>query len=818
MKRIITILTCLCTIVIHAQDSPETERSDGSKSSKTKEIQIQGDIPDRLMTPDRERILEEGIFDLSDSLYKEPGFSRVRRGGTNTDLVFRGFQKDNLNFLMDGQRMYGACPNRMDPPMSHLDLGAVERFEVVRGPYDVKNPGSLGGTVQVITKRPRSGMHSSGNTGLSSFGGNFFNADASYGGEKFSILVGGSYSGMNVYKDGNGNRFTSQYNDYLDRAYLLQNYTPLNAQQTQALQMIKDRAPGLHRDYSNLSPSNNRYRYSERNGMAYTRRGGWTTLQYRPTKDQELEVQFARQEQDGVLYPYLLMDANYDHSSRARTSYKISNLTSHIKEVKWEAYTSFVDHLMTDKKRCSSTSDPFCFQHGTRDYGMSTSAKSQTSGAKAETTFQWDSKSKLTLGLDGYTRNWNTDTTNRSRHFLHPLPPGSTASVGCPSVGSTPIAGNTMQWEPYRIQNAIPNATTTNLGGYADYKRNITERINLSSGLRYDYTRSYAGIDRSAVYDVYHRPSNTYLFRYLSYDILDRRLDREVYVPSNPPRREAYGVSGYLRSELILSKNWTLNGGIGHAIRPPDPSELYFAMQRLGTEANPDLVGNPHLANVKNSQVDAGAIHTHKKVRLEFNSYFSRVQNHILMTQISKNSGYLSNQDYAKMIALQEITNQDLSINNRYARTYRSIDAQIYGGEFSGLVSVHSNWYLLSTVSYTRGINVSERRELPEISPLRGSLALRWDIESYFAEWEGVFAGVQNKIDPRLMERRTPGYGIANLKLGWNRDGIRLILGVRNVLDRYFFDHLSYSRDFWASGVIVPEPGRMYYATLQWNF
>jgi iron complex outermembrane receptor protein len=42
--------------------------------------------------------------------------------------------------------------------------------------------------------------------------------------------------------------------------------------------------------------------------------------------------------------------------------------------------------------------------------------------------------------------------------------------------------------------------------------------------------------------------------------------------------------------------------------------------------------------------------------------------------------------------------------------------------------------------------------------------------------------------------------------------------GVRNLLDREYYEHLSYLRDPYALGVKVPEPGRTIYANAQYAF
>ena len=59
--------------------------------------------------------------DLAEALFKQsPSVSLVRRSGIANDIIVRGQKKDNVNVTIDGAKIYGACPNRMDPPVSHI--------------------------------------------------------------------------------------------------------------------------------------------------------------------------------------------------------------------------------------------------------------------------------------------------------------------------------------------------------------------------------------------------------------------------------------------------------------------------------------------------------------------------------------------------------------------------------------------------------------------------------------------------------------------------------------------------------------------------
>ena len=101
---------------------------------------------------------------------------------------------------------------------------------------------------------------------------------------------------------------------------------------------------------------------------------------------------------------------------------------------------------------------------------------------------------------------------------------------------------------------------------------------------------------------------------------------------------------------------------------------------------------------------------------------------------------------------------------------------------------------------------------------MKGRVSLRYDNNTYFGEIEGMFAATQTKVDTVLHEKETAGWGIANFKAGYTYKGLKFFAGVRNIFDKKYNEYLSYSRDPFASGVKVNEPGRTLYANLQYTF
>jgi iron complex outermembrane receptor protein len=297
--------------------------------------------------------LREGpALDIGDALGGKAGLWRLRKGGIANEVVLRGLQSRDLNVLIDGQRVYGACPNHMDPAAFHVDFAEVDRVEVGRGPFDVKNQGALGGTVNVVTRKPERGWHATPTLSAGSFGLMSGSLTASRGGDRLSALAGYSHRESLPYRDGNGRRFTE-----------LANYRP---------EAQDDRAFSI--------------------GTA------WGRVVWAPAAGHQVDLAYTRQDSGAVLYPYLQMDALWDDTDRVNLRYEATGLGARRASVRAQGYFTQVDHWMTDERRTSSLARA-------RAYSMGTLADTRTVGGKAEAVL-----GGLTLGAEAYERRW--DATN----------------------------------------------------------------------------------------------------------------------------------------------------------------------------------------------------------------------------------------------------------------------------------------------------------------------------------------------------------------------------------------------------------------------
>ena len=295
---------------------------------------------------------ESSARDVGEALTHAAGISKIRKGGIASDIVLRGFPSDDLNVLIDGQRIYGACPNHMDPASFHVDFAEVDRIEVAKGPFDINNQGSLGGVVNIVTKKAEQGLHATGNFSAGSYGYINPSATVSYGRNAFSILGGYSYRLSSPYTDGSGKQFTEGPN----------------------------------------------YRSDAVDSDAFRVGSAWGNVSINPFAGHVAQLSYSHQEADHVLYPYLQMDAPYDNTDRINAGYQIDNLSGFVRSLRIQGYFTQVDHWMTDQYRTSSV-------NLSREYSMGTLAGTQALGGKIESMLN-----NVKVGLEAYHREWDGTT------------------------------------------------------------------------------------------------------------------------------------------------------------------------------------------------------------------------------------------------------------------------------------------------------------------------------------------------------------------------------------------------------------------------
>lgn len=144
------------------------------------------------------------------------------------------------------------------------------------------------------------------------------------------------------------------------------------------------------------------------------------------------------------------------------------------------------------------------------------------------------------------------------------------------------------------------------------------------------------------------------------------------------------------------------------------------------------------------------------------------------------------------------------SVGTQTYQTYANADAVMVGLNLSG------SWRYLDVVAgYTWSENTTNDEPLAEIPPF----ALTYTVKS--PTYQGLaayarhaFNDAQTRVDYAINEETTPSWHRFDIGASYRLNAMRFSLEVTNLTDELYFQHLSYMRNPYSSGMRVHEPGR----------
>jgi len=312
--------------------------------------------------------------DLAEALFKQSAnVSLSRRSGIANDIIVRGQRKDNINVTIDGTKVYGACPNRMDPPISHVLTNNVDYIEINEGPFNVEDFGVLSADIKIHTLKPEEEFQGEVNVGFGSWQYKKAAFTVTGGTDKVRFLVTGSTEKSGQYKDGNGDDFVGQISRNIAKGLV----SPLAQYQ------------GIYQDKD-----------------AYSKKTVMAKMFWEIADNQELRLSYTGNRSDNVLYPSSKMDALSDDSNIYNAEYIAKDLGDYSKELYMQVYETDVDHPMSTKYRKSATVDSNPMMPGIQRAFMTHHLTTQMNGAKVKNSFDI-SNHALTVGVDYSKRNWD---------------------------------------------------------------------------------------------------------------------------------------------------------------------------------------------------------------------------------------------------------------------------------------------------------------------------------------------------------------------------------------------------------------------------
>lgn len=325
-----------------------------------------------------------------------------------------------------------------------------------------------------------------------------------------------------------------------------------------------------------------------------------------------------------------------------------------------------------------------------------------------------------------------------------------------------------------------PDVTISQTGLFAETTRPVAQDTRLKIGGRYDYVRA----DADAGYEVFGAISADQLYT----NTYGRGVDDAT----------EHNFGGLLRLEHDVTPQLGIFAGISRSVRTADATERYMAANNAMAAMR--WVGNPYLDPEAHHQLDAGIAMTREKWGMEFTAYYDDVNDFILRDRARGQAGVVANSGET---------------------IYRNVDATLMGFEWGGNIALNAEWSLDAGLAYTWGNNDTDHDALAQIPPLEGHFAAHWSRDAWGLDGQVNFATKQGRVDDDTSlrdVRETPGWASVDAWGTYDLEKAVLRLGVTNIFDNDYANHLNRSNAVDPTEIQVNEPGRTFYAQINAAF
>jgi len=435
--HIAVLSTCLAPSYAFATELKPIEISDDKEQSQQ-------------ITEKASELLNTGNSETGTTLRQIPGVGAARMGGHGVDLVIRGQKESQLNILIDGAKIEGGCPNRMDPPTAYVEMSSFDEVTVVKGVKSVTyGSGGTGGTVLFERNAPtfEEGKPYNGEINIGGTNNGVtkdMNATLSAGGDKGYIVLQGSKKSADSYKDGNNNTVNSSYESQQGHVDL-----------------------------------------------------GWT-----PNENNELRLTYENTVIEDALFAGAAMDSPKSDGTTKALHYKGSNLTDGIQNLEVDLYDSSVDHVMNNYTLRTPTGSKMINTTDVQTRGAKIKATSMIGHTQLDYGVQFEGVDKMsTLTNSTGTSMWymwpdvKTETKSmfaESTSFFKDNQKvivglryenySTTADKANDAANSGNIASNLYN-STYADYNGETDSDQNNLNGLIRYERLFANQINVFAGL-----------------------------------------------------------------------------------------------------------------------------------------------------------------------------------------------------------------------------------------------------------------------------------------------------------------------------------------------
>jgi iron complex outermembrane recepter protein len=346
--------------------------------------------------------------------------------GALSNIVIRGYQRENLMITFDGAPYFGAAPFRSDAAPSIVNNSDISRIIVTKGPYNLAFPGGAGGSLEVLS--PETPSH--------------FSAKASFSYNSFDAVNGSAVLGIgSPLAD-----FSAGYRG-----------------SSSGVPAAGGGVPLLRTSYPN---PNNNYRAGAEDLSMYRLDNFWLKAGINPARGTRLELSYSFLEGNDVKFPTQNFDISDEQVHRLNGRLTVKDISPLIREISLQGWWTQARTSLDDSLR--ETSDPantaLAYRSSlTRSYAMSNRFEATNIGGRLSSKLALG-QGLLKNGVDFYQRDWS----------------GSYSSLL--KQGSTP-------WQYYDNQTLLPDVATRTIGMSLIYETPLSETVRAVVSVRGDVSR-----------------------------------------------------------------------------------------------------------------------------------------------------------------------------------------------------------------------------------------------------------------------------------------------------------------------------------------
>jgi iron complex outermembrane receptor protein len=381
-------------------------------------------------------------------------------------------------------------------------------------------------------------------------------------------------------------------------------------------------------------------------------------------------------------------------------------------------------------------------------------------------TITWNGTIAADLDLDPVLWTWGTNWTLTAQSAERYMGP----------AGTTPTGLQSILW---------PEADTDIFGFFTEAVWDITDTWSLTGGMRIDHVIATAADANRSAAPIGGTPRPVDLYR--------------AYYATGDTDREEWNLGALIRTDWEWDEHGSkLYGAFSRSVRTPDASERYIASNN--PVATRRWVGNPGLDPETHYQIETGLEWKRPTTRARTAIFADWTEDFILRDRARGQSGVARNDG---------------------AIIYRNVDARRWGVEAEAEHTFAERLRVHGQLAYVEATNLDENRTLPLIPPLSGQVGLEWMESTWAVGALCRMAATQDRVDTLspLEVGPTSGWAVVDIYgsvILWKYAELRV--GIRNLTDHTYSNHLNRANTFTGQAVQINEPGRTFWASLSVEF